>query len=92
MSSKPFVAQRELLYARLGATDKHPFTVRIGAPYFLEKATTPFDFDSGAAGCTITFDGLNVADIEVHGIDQVHALSLAVDVDRVLRGLTKERL
>ena len=81
------IAKRELLYSIKGERVQREFTVNIGAPYLLEMGAVSFNFDSGAAGCTIEFDGLLENSIEVHGIDLLHALHLAADIDPYLKGM-----
>jgi hypothetical protein len=46
--------------------------------------------DAGSAVCAIAFEGLSVADVEVHGVDTLHALAEAVNVDIYLRGMAKK--
>lgn len=87
MNSRNFIAQRELFYSLKDQHDRRRFVVRISAPYLVEKATASFAFDDGSAGCTIEFEGLDVSSIDVHGIDLLHALSLAVDIDPYLQGM-----
>ncbi|MGH8354289.1 MAG: hypothetical protein ACRERY_12300, partial [Pseudomonas sp.] len=81
------IAKRELLYSLKGESTRRKLIVNIGAPYLLEKETVGFNFDPGAAGCTIEFDGLIERSIEVHGIDLIHALQLAADIDQYLKGM-----
>ncbi len=81
------IAKRELLYSMKGESAQREFTVNIGAPCLLEKKSVSFNFDPGAASCTIEFDGLRERSIEVYGIDLIHALQVAVDIDPYLRGM-----
>jgi hypothetical protein len=90
MSNKEFVAERELLFSLKGESQRHPLVVRVGYPYLLDKTNANFAFDVGAAGCTISFDGLDATPAQLHGIDSLHALALAVDIDRHLRGMSKD--
>jgi hypothetical protein len=54
------------------------------------QTSAKFSFDPGAAGCTISFDGLQTESIETHGIDALHALAQAIDIDTYLRGMGKQ--
>lgn len=81
------IAKRKLLYSIKGESTQREFTVNIGAPYLLEKELVSFNCDPGAASCTIEFDGLRERSIEVHGIDLLHALQMAVDIDPYLKGM-----
>jgi len=88
MDAKRFVAQRELLYSLKGGKDRRRLVIRVGAPREVNRLAADVAFDEGASICTIEFDGLDIGSIDVHGIDPLHALSLATDVDSYLRGLT----
>jgi hypothetical protein len=90
MEIKSFIAERELLYSPKGKGDRRRLIVRVSAPYVIEEAAAGIKLDEGSAGCTIQFDGLDEGDVEVYGIDLLHALSLAVDVDPYLRGMQKK--
>ena len=87
-TAKSFVAHRELLYSLKGQPERHPFIVRIGAPRPLDAATARFNFDAGAAACTVQLEGREIRSVEVHGIDSLHALSQALDIDPLLRGMS----
>jgi hypothetical protein len=88
MNAKNVLVQRELLYSLKGTPGRHRFVIRVGNPYRLDRNTATFVFDEGAAGCKVEFEGNEVSSIDVHGIDLLHALALAVDVDRHLRAMT----
>ena len=88
----PPIAERKLLFAHKGSSDRHEFFVRIGAPYVVEEGSVNFSVDEGVAACSVTFDGL--ADGEPHliyGADSVQALALAVSmVEPFLKRLSKK--
>jgi hypothetical protein len=88
MNAKSFVVHRELLYSMKGQTERRPFIVRIGAPRPLDAGAAQFNFDAGAAACTVQLEGEVMRHVEVHGIDALHALSQALDIDPLLRGLS----
>jgi len=88
MNAKNFVMHRNLLYSLRGQSERLPFIVRIGAPRPLEAGTARFSFDAGAAACTVQLEGDVTTQVEVHGIDSLHALSQALDIDPLLRGLS----
>jgi hypothetical protein len=79
---------RELFYSLKGKPLRKKLVVRICGPYLIDKKAVNFRFDEGTAGCTIKFDGLNEDNIEVFGIDKLHALSLSVDIDSYLKSMT----
>jgi hypothetical protein len=70
--------------------------IRIFAPQPVDPSSVTFTVDAGVASCVVKFDGLPDgarqalgADSTVFGADSIQALHLAVDVDRVLRRLSK---
>lgn len=83
------VAERGLLFSVAGELDRTPFTLRVTRPELIEGAAN-FAFDIGAARCSIEFEGLPEPSIEMHGIDKLHALAQAVDVDVILKGMQKK--
>lgn len=87
---KRTIASRRLLYSRIGKSERRNLTIRIVGPYLLVQGTVDFDFDEGAAGCDIEFDGLSEKEISVYGADAIQALALAVDIDPYLRGLSRK--
>ena len=89
MMSSNTVAQRELVFCKKGSSTKQKLYVRIGAPSTVDRTSTGVPLDAGSAVCTIAFEGLGIADIEVHGVDTLHALAQAVEVDKYLRGMAK---
>lgn len=86
MTQVTFIAQRELLFARKGEQRKSNLTVRVSAPYLVQRTRGGTTLDPGAAACEIAFDGLGIENIELHGIDTIHALAQAIDIDKYLRG------
>lgn len=89
MKPSEVVAQRELLFRRKGTSAMSELHVRIGVPTAVDRTSTGKLLDAGSAVCTIAFDGLGIKDIEVHGVDTLHALAQAIEVDKYLRGMAK---
>ena len=87
---KQSIAERRLLYSLKSEHDRKELTIRIGAPYPVDEETAGFRVDHGAAVCTVEFHGLDESNIDVHGIDLLHALALAVDVDPYLKHMKKK--
>jgi hypothetical protein len=83
------IAQRDLLFSKKGSSAKVELRVRIGLPRVVNRTSTGVLLDPGSAVCTIVFEGLGIKDIEVHGVDTLHALAQAVEIDKYLRGMTK---
>lgn len=85
-----FIATRELLYSDKSDSDRRKFVVRVSSPYPIAEGTVNFEFHPGASVCEIEIDGLPEKFVEkVYGIDSVHALSLAINIDPYLKGLKK---
>lgn len=84
------VVQRELRFSRKGRSDRATLVVKVGAPYLLNQTDRGVALDAGAAACTVTLQGILADKIEIHGIDLLHALAQAVDIDRYLKGMSAE--
>ena len=77
------IAERSLVYSPKGGTERKPLIVRVFAP-----SKVP---DQDAAQCTVSFDGLPGMDAEqVFGADTLQALQLAVDIEPILKRLSKK--
>jgi hypothetical protein len=75
------IAERKLLFAHKGSSDRHEFFVRIGTPYIVEEDSVNFPVGEGVAGCSVTFDGLAEGEPhQIYGADSVQALELAVSM------------
>jgi len=84
------IAERRLLYSKKSEQDRRELTIKIGLPQLVDKEAVSFKADDDAAVCTVEFDGLDVRAVDVYGADLLHALTLAVDVDPILRGMSKK--
>lgn len=87
---KNTIATRKLLYSLDGESARRELTVCITAPTTLDPRSVSFEFDEGAASCSIIFDGFPEKDIVVHGMDAIQALTFAVDIDPYLRGFSRK--
>jgi len=92
-----WIAERKLIYALKGSDDICGLVVRIGTPYLLEVGMVDFKFSLGTAGCTVEVEGPSPIDLfegsnvhEVYGADTLQALSLASDVEPILKRLSKK--
>lgn len=91
MKDNECFAVREILFCRKGASKPNKkLVIRIRPPYFLDENSVNFRFDEGTAGCAVEFEGFSELNYEVFGVDKLHALALAVDVDPYIRGLTEK--
>jgi hypothetical protein len=91
------IAERKLKCAPKGSENTIDLIVRIGAPYLLELGMVNFKFSPGTAGCTVEITGPNPDDVfegrsahEIYGADTLQALSLASDVEPILKRLSKK--
>ncbi|MBN6100591.1 hypothetical protein JR064_00220 [Xanthomonas sp. CFBP 8703] len=82
-------AERALLFSGTDGAALREFKVRIFAPVLISPENTKFRVDEGAI-CVIELLGLAEPDIEIHGVDGVHALKQAADVDVVLEGVSRK--
>lgn len=84
-----WVAERRLLYAPKGETDRRELIIRVGKPYLIKPGTVDFAFDEGAAGCSVEVVGIADEELgETYGADLLQALQLAADIDPILRRLS----
>lgn len=90
MKSRTIIAERKLVYSKKGMSERCPFSIRLSVPTPIERGSRPFPVDDGATSCTISYEGLDERSVEVHGIDPIHALAQASDIDRYLRALTSK--
>ncbi|MBK9494035.1 MAG: hypothetical protein IPO08_05735 [Xanthomonadales bacterium] len=84
------VAERELLFSLKGKCERQRFAVQIYSPHLVTAADVSFAIDSGTACCRVVFLGLGESDYLAYGADTLQALALAVDVDPILRGMSKK--
>jgi len=84
------IAERKLLFSEKGQPERKRLTIRVFAPRPAPTDSPAFHPDHEAAGCTVEFDGLpDVTFGEIFGADSLQALQLAVDVEPVLKRLSK---
>jgi len=85
------IATRELTYRVIGESELKPFTIRISAPYLLDPGKIDIPIDEGAAGCTLSFEGLPEREHSVSGVDTFQALELGLmAAEHTLRRLSKK--
>jgi hypothetical protein len=87
---EPPIAERHLLFSAKGETDRKPLVIRIFAPKPVDPASFPFQVAAGTAVCTVEYDGIpDVPHGDTYGADSLQALQLAVDIEPVLKRLSK---
>lgn len=82
------IVSRDLFYSLKGNEVRKKFTFKVCEPKLVEENMVSFKFDEGTAICTAYFEGLDEENIEIYGMDKLHALSQALDVDRFLKSFT----
>jgi hypothetical protein len=78
---KQVVAQRQLLYSPIEGGERKPLMIRVSVPYWDE---------SGRAACDVEMEGLFNEYGPMVGIDLLHALKLAADIDPLLEKLRRK--
>ncbi|WOS41135.1 hypothetical protein [Xanthomonas rydalmerensis] len=84
------IAERALLFSEASGSDLNELKVQIFSPTFADLTGLNAKLDQGAAICVVRFLGIAEPDVEIHGIDGVHALSQAADVDSLLKVVAKK--
>ncbi len=94
---KKWIAQRDLRYSLKGKDVRSELVIRISEPYLVEKGTVNFAFSEGTAGCTVEVVGLEAGEAfenenihEIYGADSIQALELAVNIEPLLKRLSKK--
>lgn len=73
---KKWIVERDMLFEPVNGGERRQFTIRIGIPYWIEGE----EF----ATCPREYDGFLDEVADTKGVDVIHALFLASDVDRFL--------
>lgn len=87
MNHNESLAVRELLFCRKGDRQRKKLTIRIRPPQLVDENSVDFNFDEGTARCSVEFDELSQLNHDVFGVDKLHALSLAVDIDPCIKSI-----
>lgn len=82
----PLVAERALLYSRKGSDEKRAAVFQVHAPRPDPGSDSESDGSRGYV-CIVCFKGIDLPSLDVHGIDTLHALAQACDLDVLLRGV-----
>jgi hypothetical protein len=84
------IAERRLLFSAKGDSERKPLVIRIFAPRLVDPASVSFRVDADAAICSVEIEGIPHESLgEVYGADSLQALQLAVDIEPVLKRLSK---
>jgi hypothetical protein len=81
---------REIMYSRKGGGELRKLTIRIVGPRALTAEEVNFEVTGDMAICNIIFDGIDKSDEIVYGVDNLQALSIAIDLNGYLKSLTNK--
>jgi hypothetical protein len=85
------IAERRLFFSDKGQLERKRLVIRIYALRPVEADSVTFRVDGDTAICVVEFEGLpDVALEKIYGADSLQALQLAVDVEPVLKRLSKQ--
>lgn len=83
------IAQRELLFSESGSSERKKLIIKLYEPQEVLPGSVNFSIDPGTASCVLELDGIEPVFREtIYGADSLQAVSLASDVDLVLKRLT----
>lgn len=78
---KKVIAERKLLYSPKGGNDLKEMLVCISEPYFIEEGMDQHNpVLIGAAVCSISYEGIEFKYPDIHGMDRMQALTLALKI------------
>jgi hypothetical protein len=81
------IAERRLVFSEKGSSERKPLLIRVFAPQPVDPDRRP---DADTSSCVVEFDGIPDANLgEIYGADSIQALQLAVDIEPVLKRLSK---
>jgi hypothetical protein len=88
--AKTPIAERRLLFSEKGYSERKPLVIRIFAPRLVDPDSVQFRVDAETAVCDVEFDGIpNETLGQIYGADSLHALQLALDIEPILKRLSK---
>lgn len=73
---KEYVVERKMILEVIETGERRNMTIRIGFPYWRP--------DDEFASCPVEYEGLFESVVDARGVDMLHALALAADVDSML--------
>jgi hypothetical protein len=84
------IAERRLEFSEKGKAKRKPLKIRVFAPQPVDPDSVRFRVDADASSCIVEFDGIPDANTgAIYGADSIQALQLAVDIEPVLKRLSK---
>jgi hypothetical protein len=84
------IAERKLLFAIKGQTERKSLIIRIRAPRPVEPGSVSWQPDRETASCLVEFVGIpETAPGETYGADSIQAPQLASDIEPTLKRLSK---
>jgi len=84
------IAERRLEFSEKGKAERKPLLIRVFAPQPVDPDSDLFRVDADTSRCVVEFDGIPDANVgEIYGADSIQALQLAVDIEPVLKRLSR---
>jgi hypothetical protein len=84
------IAERRLLFSNKGNSERKPLLIRVFAPRPVDPNSVLFRPDADTASCVVEFIGIPDANPgETYGAESIQALQLAIDIEPVLKRLSK---
>ena len=84
------IAERRLVFSEKGSSERKSLLIRICAPQPVDPGSVQFRPDADTSSCLVEFDGIPDANRgEIYGADSIQALQLAVDIEPMLKHLSK---
>jgi hypothetical protein len=84
------IAERRLVFSEKGSSERKPLLIRVFAPQPVDPESVQWRPDADTSSCVVEFDGILDANLgEIYGADSIQALQLAVDIEPVLKRLSK---
>jgi hypothetical protein len=83
-----FIAERRLLVSRKNSRDKWEVCFKVSEPYVMQADDVQFSVDGVIAACRVEIEGLDVPALEVHGVDFLHAINMATDIEPLVESLS----
>jgi hypothetical protein len=84
------IAERRLVFSEKGSSERKPLLIRVFAPQPVDPDSVQWRPDADTSSCVVEIDGIPDANLgEIYGADSKQALQLAVDIEPVLKRLSK---
>ena len=85
--TKKAIAQRTILLVEKETKKESKLLIKINEPYLVDERDPGYSPNEEVAACVIEFFGIDFDPITIHGVDSIHALAQASDIDIYLKKL-----